>query len=398
MNQKKLLADVENDIQQIDLVDFPTFEIQRALSKSGYFRKKDMNEIRNPDDPANPNSSLFEFSKGFLKIIADKRIQYTCIEDKALIVLLHNFISINGNPKKNVKDKDIQNEIPLDTLSFIQIICDDIDAYVNDGQIEINKLKNERKKIKSILDNLTSIQSIEYDGEKIRLFEKGIKRNKLEDQFIVKFSNDLVKLLSIQTRKVSISYRPITLFKMKNVPYLVGSYFSSFVFMKKNMQNNRNKLTIKSILKYLECALPTEEYVYKLQGSYINKIMNPVLEAFNELEDNDIFNVIEENDIDRNELQSKSEYVRWKNSSVTISPANTAVEYNRRYMHEQVVVQDKRLNMRLKKQSSAVAFGTKLGEVEAMLLSENVEVMANLLKVDPNMIKKGVKIGTKKSK
>lgn len=77
MNQKKLLADVENDIQQIDLVDFPTFEIQRALSKSGYFRKKDMNEIRNPDDPANPNSSLFEFSKGFLKIIADKRIQYT---------------------------------------------------------------------------------------------------------------------------------------------------------------------------------------------------------------------------------------------------------------------------------------------------------------------------------
>lgn len=398
MNQKKLLADVENDIQQIDLVDFPTFEIQRAVSKSGYFRKKDMNEIRNPDDPANTNSSLFEYSKGFLKIIANKRIQYTCIEDKALIVLLHNFISINGNPKKNVKHKDIQNEIPLDTLSFIQMICDDIDAYVNDGQIEINKLKNERKKIKSILDNLTSIQSIEYDGEKIRLFEKGIKRNKLEDQFIVKFSNDLVKLLSIQTRKVSISYRPITLFKMKNVSYLVGSYFSSFVFMKKNMQNNRNKLTIKSILKYLECTLPTEEYVYKLQGSYINKIMNPVLEAFNELEDNDIFNVIEENDIDRNELQSKSEYVRWKNSSVTISPANTAVEYNRRYMHEQVVVQDKRLNMRLKKQSSAVAFGTKLGEVEAMLLSENVEVMANLLKVDPNMIKKGVKIGTKKSK
>lgn len=398
MNKKNLLADVENDIQQVDLVDFPTFEIQRELSKSGYFRTKDMNEIRNPDDPANPNSSLFEFSKGSLKIIANKRIQYTYVEDKALIVLLHNFISINGNPKKTVKDKDIQNEIPLDTLSFIQMICDDIDAYVIDGQLEINKLKNERKKIKSILDNLTSIQSIEYDGEKIRLFEKEIKRNKLEDQFIVKFSDDLVKLLSIQTRKVSISYRPITLFKMKNLPYLVGSYFSSFVFMKKNMQNNRNKLTIKSVLKYLEYTLPSEEYVYTHQGSYINKIMKPVLEAFNELEDNDIFNVIEESDIDRNELQSNSEYVRWKKSSVTISPANTAVEYNRRYMHEQVVVKEKRLNMQLKKQSSAVAFGTKLGEAEAMLLTENVEVMANLLKVDPNMIKKGVKIGTKKSK
>lgn len=396
MNPRNILADVENDIQQVDLFEFPTFEIQRELSKSGYFRKVDMNEIRNPDDPANPNSSLFEFSKGRLKIIADKRIQYTVCEDKALIVLLHNFILVNGNPKKTVKD--IQNEIPLDTLIFIEMICDDIDAYVIDGQLEINKLKNERKKIKSILDNLTSIQSIEYDGEKIRLFEKVIKRNKLEDQFIVKFSDDLVKLLSIQTRKVSISYRPITLFKMKNLPYLVGSYFSSFVFMKKNMQNNRNKLTIKSILKYLECTLPTEEYVYKHQGSYINKIMNPVLEAFNELEDNDIFNVIEENDINRNELQSKSEYVRWKKSSVTISPANTAVEYNRRYTHEQVVVQDKRLNMQLKKQSNAVAFGTKLGEAEAMLLAENVEVMANLLKVDPTLIKKGVKIGTKKSK
>lgn len=103
MNKKNLLADVENDIQQVDLVDFPTFEIQRELSKSGYFRTKDMNEIRNPDDPANPNCSLFEFSKGSLKIIADKRIQYTVCEDKALIVLLHNFISINGNPKKMLR-------------------------------------------------------------------------------------------------------------------------------------------------------------------------------------------------------------------------------------------------------------------------------------------------------
>ena len=37
MNPRNILADVENDIQQVDLYEFPTIEIQRELSKSGYF-------------------------------------------------------------------------------------------------------------------------------------------------------------------------------------------------------------------------------------------------------------------------------------------------------------------------------------------------------------------------
>lgn len=276
--------------------------------------------------------------------------------------------------------------------------CDDIDAYVNDGQIEINKLKNERKKIKSILDNLTSIQSIEYDGEKMTLFENGIKRNKLEDQFIVTFSDELVNLLSVQSKKVSISYRPITLFKLEKLPYLIGSYFSSYIYMKNNLQKDRNKLTVKSILNYLDSVIPSEECVYESRGSYARKIMDPVLNAFNELEDNDIFNIAEEIDIYRNQLHSKSDYVDWKHSSVIISPANTAVEYNRRYFAEKESVKKKEMNKTLKEQAKAVASGTKLGEAEATLLLEKIDLISNLLKVDSELLKKGIQSASKKSK
>ena len=398
--QKCIIADVDKKIEQVTLFDFPTFKIQRELSKCGYFQKKDMKEVRNPDDPANPNNKLYKYENGSLKIISDKRIQFTVKEDKALILLLHNFIVTNGNPKKSEKKgKDhIKKEIALDTLSFIQMTCDDIDAYVNDGQIEINKLKNERKKIKSILDNLTSIQSIEYDGEKMTLFENGIKRNKLEDQFIVTFSDELVNLLSVQSKNVSISYRPITLFKLEKLPYLIGSYFSSYIYMKNNLQKDRNKLTVKSILNYLDYVIPSEECVYESRGSYARKIMDPVLNAFNDLEDNDIFNIAEEIDIYRNQLHSKSDYVDWKHSSIIISPANTAVEYNRRYLAEKDSVKKKEMNKTLKEQAKAVASGTKLGEAEATLLLEKIDLISNLLKVDSELLKKGIQSASKKSK
>lgn len=398
--QKCIIADVDKKIEQVTLFDFPTFKIQRELSKCGYFQKKDMKEVRNPDDPANPNNKLYKYENGSLKIISDKRIQFTVKEDKVLILLLHNFIVTNGNPKKSEKKgkEQIQKEIALDTLSFIQMTCDDIDAYVNDGQIEINKLKNERKKIKSILDNLTSIQSIEYDGEKMTLFENGIKRNKLEDQFIVTFSDELVNLLSVQSKNVSISYRPITLFKLEKLPYLIGSYFSSYIYMKNNLQKDRNKLTVKSILNYLDYVIPSEECVYESRGSYARKIMDPVLNAFNDLEDNDIFNIAEEIDIYRNQLHSKSDYVDWKHSSVIISPANTAVEYNRRYLAEKDSVKKKEMNKTLKEQAKAVASGTKLGEAEATLLLEKIDLISNLLKVDSELLKKGIQSASKKSK
>lgn len=293
--QKCIIADVDKKIEQVTLFDFPTFKIQRELSKCGYFQKKDMKEVRNPDDPANPNNKLYKYENGSLKIISDKRIQFTVKEDKALILLLHNFIVTNGNPKKSEKKgkEQIQKEIALDTLSFIQMTCDDMKGYVKNGRLEINKLKNERKKIKEILDNLVSIRLVELDGEKMTLFENGIKRNKLEDQFIVTFSDELVNLLSVQSKKVSISYRPITLFKLEKLPYLIGSYFSSYVYMKNNLQKDRNKLTVKSILNYLDSVIPSEECVYESRGSYARKIMDPVLNAFNDLEDNDIFNIAE---------------------------------------------------------------------------------------------------------
>lgn len=88
----------------------------------------------------------------------------------------------------------------------------------------------------------------------------------------------------------------------------------------------------------------------------------------------------------------------WKHSSVIISPANTAVEYNRRYLVEKESVKKKEMNKTLKEQAKAVASGTKLGEAEATLLLEKIDLISNLLKVDSELLKKGIQSASKKSK
>lgn len=168
--------------------------------------------------------------------------------------------------------------------------------------------------------------------------------------------------------------------------------------MKSNMQKDRNTLAIRSILNYLDGIIPTEESVHKSRGSYVKKIMDPVLAAFIELEDNDVFAVVQETDTYHTQKFTQSEYVEWKFSCVTIVPENTAVEYNLRYMQEKENVKKKELKKLLKEQAKAVAAGAKQGEAEATLLLENLDVISNLLKVDPELLKKGVKSASKKSK
>ena len=97
-----------DDIKQVELLDFPTFEMQRHLSKQ-YFKATDFEEVRDPEDPANPNKSLFVYEHNGFKVVATKRIQYTEMEDKVLILLLHNFLKQNNNSKK----EDIKKDIPL---------------------------------------------------------------------------------------------------------------------------------------------------------------------------------------------------------------------------------------------------------------------------------------------
>lgn len=229
-----------DDIKQVELLDFPTFEMQRHLSKQ-YFKATDFEEVRDPEDPANPNKSLFVYEHNGFKVVATKRIQYTEMEDKVLILLLHNFLKQNNNSKK----EDIKKDIPLNTLSFIKLTCDDYETYISEGALDVNKLQNERKKIKNIISNLTSIRFVEYEDKKISLFEKNWARNKTMDQYIVTFTNDLANFLSKKSKELSISFRPETIFKMKKMSYYVGSYFSHIIYIKKNIQLSRNKLTIK---------------------------------------------------------------------------------------------------------------------------------------------------------
>lgn len=156
-----------DDIKQVELLDFPTFEMQRHLSKQ-YFKATDFEEVRDPEDPANPNKSLFVYEHNGFKVVATKRIQYTEMEDKVLILLLHNFLKQNNNSKK----EDIKKDIPLNTLSFIKLTCDDYETYISEGALDVNKLQNERKKLKILFQILLQLDLLSMRIKKYLYLKK----------------------------------------------------------------------------------------------------------------------------------------------------------------------------------------------------------------------------------
>lgn len=331
LSMKNQLDKSQRDyIKQVELLDFPTFKVQRELSKCGYFKRNDMKTICDPEDPANPNKSLFQFENKYLKVTANKRIQYTIAEDKVLILLLHTFLKKNGNPSKKKSNVNVERKIPLQTFKFIELTVEDYEGYLEDGQIDKIKIQNERKKIKSIISNLTSIISIECNGKKLKLFENEWIRDNMFDQFIVVFSEDLTSFLLKQSKEISINYRPASLFSLGKLSYLIGSYFSQIIYMRCNIQQGRNKLTIRAILTYLDCVLPSEKEIKNQHGSFAGNIMQPVMQCFDELEDANIFAVAKSYSYDVESCSSKSNCINWMNAFVSITPLDTVDEYNYR--------------------------------------------------------------------
>lgn len=371
-----------DDIKQVELLDFPTFEMQRHLSKQ-YFKATDFEEVRDPEDPANPNKSLFVYEHNGFKVVATKRIQYTEMEDKVLILLLHNFLKQNNNSKK----EGIKKDIPLNTLSFIKLTCDDYETYISEGALDVNKLQNERKKIKNIISNLTSIRFVEYEDKKISLFEKNWARNKTMDQYVVTFTNDLANFLSKKSKELSISFRPETIFKMKKMSYYVGSYFSHIIYIKKNIQLSRNKLTIKSILEHLSCILPSEEEIKSRHGSFASSVIYPLLNSFDDLEDADIFDIERCWNFEKGDEYSKSNHIRWLSGSVKVIPLDTFDEFNRRARNENTKKSEKNEKEAIVRQMQAFASNEDLNSTKVKALLKS---LSKHLGIDYITVKKAV--------
>ena len=319
----------KTDFNQVKMISYPTFAVQRALSKT-FFKKNEMKEISDYTDPANTFKKNYSFKKGELNVVSNKRIQYTPEADKVLIYILSKFLKINGNHSKNDNTDFVKYKIPINVSEFALMTLDENDIKSIQAGEDKNKIKNLRKKIKTILNDLISIRYVEINNIKMTLFEDNVERKKLLDQFIVTFRKSLSDLLIKKSKHVSISYRPLSIFKLNGISYVLGSMFSSYIFMGKNIKNNRRTLMMSTIIANLDSLIPSEEKIRKMKSSYERKIMQPILSGLDDIEKNNIFSCNISHD---NYLllplykKSKFTYVEFINSKVDITPLDTATTY-----------------------------------------------------------------------